>query len=66
MTAPVCCRRRMRRDGTQWQCRTCKASYDDGATAASGIEHERAKEPLPVRPPRPRPQRGTSRYALHR
>ncbi|WP_185927729.1 hypothetical protein [Streptomyces sp. WAC04189] len=56
----------MRRDGTQWQCRTCKASYDDGAAAASGTEHERAKEPLPARPPRSRPQRATSRYALHR
>lgn len=41
----------------QLVCSRCGAWVDPGtAPAAMGAEHERAKEPRPIRPPRPHPQ----------
>lgn len=60
MKAPTCHGRPMTYQGGVYVCGKCGASYDPGARltplpSPSG-EHERAKEPLPTRPPRPHPQ----------
>ncbi|MBZ6250547.1 hypothetical protein KVH27_19465 [Streptomyces olivaceus] len=59
MSAPTCCGKSMSRDGSQWVCGSCGSWVDPGTASRPALtlvaaepdpEHERAKEPLPIRP----------------